>query len=79
VVQACKNISITNITTNKGTAARTSNETKMRAVAVENDTDGLYNTKIKLSVPASVRLDLAARASRPEYQTENQIEERAHN
>ena len=48
----------------------------MRA-ANDNDTDTTCTTDTKLSVPASVRVDLAARASRPEYQTENKTEERA--
>ena len=76
-VEACRNISITNITISKGTAASTNNETKMRAVANDTDTDTTRTTDTKLSVPASVRVKLAARASRPEYQTENQTEERA--
>ena len=44
----------------------------MRA-ANDNDTDtARTTTDTKLSVPASLHVDLAARASRPEYQTENQ-------
>ena len=51
----------------------------MRA-ANDNDTDTTHTTTTDtklLSVPAFVQVDLAARASKPEYETKNQTEERA--